>query len=438
MERRSSTRKRLFGILDEDSYVFIEMLKEYLTYMFDSISASGNEMVAQLKRLGMREATDAIQKATVVVQALEYLEQNFSSAALGAHSFAGFNNFFLNVPPDMRLFLLSFAYMYSATHDSTANYVIDLNMQFAKLMEKVWQEQTRARFVTFIEAVIHFRSSYDRLQAAPEFKKQIIQLLSHTRWHNDPENCRGATPMMITCQTMTANPTLSPEELLQSLLSFKEMYHQTELSYLARSAKHPVSHGTVDNSFVGALTNRTGPVAAPIRRGPVQSARPRYQRPAAAPRAAAPPATTAQRPQSTQQVAHRNQSNFSSNATAPRGTQQRQRYVNAVSGGASQEHQSYYGQCCAPTTCAYVGLTNARSREPACQRKHAARTFKGTLDDLINFNKSQGWPDIKFSGIEARIKRERDLTRQSRGAGTMHQASAVGRASSSAPPCEEY
>ena len=74
--------------MDEDGYVFIEMLKEYLSYMFNSVATSGNETIAQLKRLGMREATDAFQKATVVVQALEYLEQNFSSAALGAHSFA--------------------------------------------------------------------------------------------------------------------------------------------------------------------------------------------------------------------------------------------------------------------------------------------------------------------------------------------------------------
>ena len=128
----------------------------------------------------MREATDALQKATVIVQALEYLEQNFSSAALGAHSFAGFNNFFLNVPEDMRLFLLSFTYM-SATHDSTANYVIDLNSQFAKLMQKVWQEQTGERLTSFIEGVLHFRAQYERLQAMAEFKKQIIQLLSHIR-----------------------------------------------------------------------------------------------------------------------------------------------------------------------------------------------------------------------------------------------------------------
>ena len=53
--------------------------------------------------------------------------------------------------------------MYSATHDSTANYVIDLNMQFSKLLQKVWQEQTRERLVSFIEAVIHFRSQYERL-----------------------------------------------------------------------------------------------------------------------------------------------------------------------------------------------------------------------------------------------------------------------------------
>ena len=70
------------GILgDEDSYVFIEMLKKYFVYMFNSVATSGNQMIAQLKRMGMHEATDALQKATVVVQALEYLEQNFSSAA---------------------------------------------------------------------------------------------------------------------------------------------------------------------------------------------------------------------------------------------------------------------------------------------------------------------------------------------------------------------
>ena len=69
--------------------------------------------------------------------------------------------------------------------------------------------------------------------------------------------------------------------------------------------------------------------------------------------------------------------------------------------------------CCAPTTCAYVGLTNGNSRQPACSAKHAFRTFKGSLDDLINFNKSQGWPDIKFSSREARKQRERDLTGQS-------------------------
>ena len=66
--------------------------------------------------------------------------------------------------------------------------------------------------------------------------------------------------MMITCQTITANPTLSPEEFLRALLSFKEMYHQTELVHVARSAKYPVSHGAVDNSFVGALTNQSGPL----------------------------------------------------------------------------------------------------------------------------------------------------------------------------------
>ena len=414
------------------------MLKEYLTYMFDSIAASGNEMVAQLKRLGMREATDAIQKATVVVQALEYLEENYSSEELGAHGFAGFNNFFLNVPTDMRLFLLSFAYMYSATHDSTANYVIDLNTQFGKLMQKVWQEQNRERFVSFIEAVIHFRSQYERLQAMPEFKKQIIQLLSHIRWHNDPETCQGATPMMITCQTITANPTLSPEEFLGALLSFKTMYHQTEISHVARNAKNPVSHGAVDHSFVGALTNQSPLLTAPKRRGPVQPSRV-FQRRAAAPRSAAPSTTTTTRPQSAQQVAPRNQQYSYAKATAPRGTQQRQRYsMNAVSGGANRPYLDYGGMCCAPTTCGYVGLTNAKSREPACQRQHAVRTFKGTLDDLIKFNKSQGWPEHKFSSIEARKKRERDLTRLSPGASTMHKANAVGHASSTAPPCEEY
>jgi len=79
----------------------------------------------------MREATDALQKATVIVQALEYLEQNFSSAALGAHSFAGFSNFFLNVPEDMRLFLLCFTYMYSAARDSRFHRELCNRPQFA-------------------------------------------------------------------------------------------------------------------------------------------------------------------------------------------------------------------------------------------------------------------------------------------------------------------
>ena len=85
-----------------------------------------------------------------------------------------------------------------------------------------------------------------------------------------------------------------------------------------------------------------------------------------------------------------------------------------------------------------MGLTNYKTKLPACTAEHAVRTFKGTLDDLINFNKSQGWPEYKFSGIEARKKRERDLTRQTRGASTMHQASAVSHTSNNAPPVPEY
>jgi len=43
-------------------------------------------------------------------------------------------------------------------------------------MRKVWQEQTRERFISFIEGVLHFRTQYERLQAMAEFKKQTIQL----------------------------------------------------------------------------------------------------------------------------------------------------------------------------------------------------------------------------------------------------------------------
>ena len=179
-------------------------------------------------------------------------------------------------------------------------------------------------------------------------------------------------------------------------------------------------------------------IEAPKRRGSAYStSRTRSQRPAAAPRAAAPSARTAPRPQTAPQAAPRRQSNYSSNANAPRGAGQRQQHsMNAVSVGAGR--QPYTGWCCPPTTCAYVGLTNGNSQQPACTAKHAVRTFKGTLDDLINFNKSQGWPDYQFSSIEARKKRERDLTRQPRGSGTMHQASAVSHTSNNARRCAEY
>jgi len=40
--------------------------------------------------------------------------------------------------------------------------------------------------------------------------------------------------------------------------------------------------------------------------------------------------------------------------------------------------------CCAPTTCAYVGLTNYKTKLPACTAEHAVQTFKGSLADLIN------------------------------------------------------
>ena len=244
--------------------------------------------------------------------------------------------------------------------------------------------------------------------------------------------------MLMTCKTLTVNPLMTADEFFLALVAIKDQQAKTDLAHAARvSSRQKVTHGSMSKAFIGAIIDPSVSATAPKRRGSEQPSRVRFQRPASASRAAAPSARTEPRPQSAQQVAPRNQSNFSSNANAPRGTQQRQRYVNAVSGGASQEHQSYYGQCCAPTTCAYVGLTNARSREPACQRKHAARTFKGTLDDLINFNKSQGWPEYKFSSIEARKKRERDLTRQP-GSSTMHQASAVSHASNNARRCAEY
>ena len=245
--------------------------------------------------------------------------------------------------------------------------------------------------------------------------------------------------MMMTCKTITVDPLMAADDFLLALVAVKEQQAKTDLAHQARlNSRQKVTHGSMNKAFVGAIIDPSASATAPKRRGSVQPSRGvRFQRPASASRAAAPSARTEPRPQSAQQVAPRNQPNFPSNANAPRGTQQRQRYVNAVSGGASQAYQSHYGQCCAPTTCAYVGLTNARSRQPACQRQHAARTFKGTLEDLINFNKSQGWPEYKFSSIEARKKRERDLTRQP-GSSTMHQASAVSHASSSAPPVSEY
>jgi len=91
--------------------------------MFTAISNHANEMIATLKRMNMREATDAHQKAMTVVHALDRLEQNFPSAELEAHGYAGFSGYFLNVPDDMRLYMLSFAYMYSATHDCNQNHV---------------------------------------------------------------------------------------------------------------------------------------------------------------------------------------------------------------------------------------------------------------------------------------------------------------------------
>ena len=47
-------------------------------------------MIAHLKILNMREAIDAQQKAAVFLDALDVLEDTFSSKELAAHSFAGF------------------------------------------------------------------------------------------------------------------------------------------------------------------------------------------------------------------------------------------------------------------------------------------------------------------------------------------------------------
>ena len=233
---------------------------------------------------------------------------------------------------------------------------------------------------------------------------------------------------------------MTADDFLLALVAIKDQQAKTDLAHAARAnTRQKVTHGPMNKAFIGAIMDPSAPAPANKRRGAVQSSRARFQRPAAAPRGAAPSTTSTPRPQSAQQAAPRNQSNSYAKASAPRGTQQRQRYsMNAVSGGASQPNQSHGGWCCAPTTCAYVGLTNAKTRTTACERQHAVRTFKGTLDDLINFNKSQGWPEYQFSSISARIKRERDLTRQFPAASTMHTASAVGHASSSAPPLEEY
>ena len=427
------------GVYDSESQIYIEILKENIAYVFSATAKSANEMIAQLKLSNMREATDAQQKAAVFLDALDSLEDTFSSTELAAHSFAGFKGMFLNVPPHVRLFLLSFTCMYSATHDGNADLVLNLTEQMNVLLDTVWQEQYQDNFISYIEALLFFREQFERLQATQEFKKRLLQILEHIRYYNNPQHCEAPTPMMMTCKTITVDPLMAADDFLLALVAVKEQQAKTDLAHQARhNSRQKVTHGSMNKAFVGAIIDPSASATAPKRRGSVQPSRGvRFQRPASASRAAAPSARTEPRPQSAQQVAPRNQSNFPSNANAPRGTQQRQRYVNAVSGGASQEHQSYYGQCCAPTTCAYVGLTNARSREPACQRKHAARTFKGTLDDLINFNKSQGWPEYKFSSIEARKKRERDLTRQP-GSSTMHQASAVSHASNNARRCAEY
>ena len=78
-----------------------------------------------------------------------------------------------------------------------------------------------------------------------------------------------------------------------------------------------------------------------------------------------------------------------------------------------------------------MGLTNYTTKLPACSARHAVETYKGSLDDLKDFNKSRGWPDREFPSREKRIERERQLTAQSRGANTRHtQANVVTHTSS--------
>ena len=121
-----------------------------------------------------------------------------------------------------------------------------------KLTTPVWQEQYRDTYIPFIEGLLHCREQYERLQAMPEFKKQLTihYTLQHIRWHNDPKVCEGVTPMtMLTCQTITANPTLSPEEFLRALIAFKDTHRETEMVHAARAAKHPVMHGPLIGSI---------------------------------------------------------------------------------------------------------------------------------------------------------------------------------------------
>jgi len=47
-----------------------------------------------------------------------------------------------------------------------------------KLTTPVWQKQYRDTYIPFIEGLLHCREQYERLQAMPEFKKQLTILSS--------------------------------------------------------------------------------------------------------------------------------------------------------------------------------------------------------------------------------------------------------------------
>lgn len=368
--------------------------KLYLARYQSALAFVTHEMIEKVSELmrRLREVNDtttiaALEKATAMLSVVRAMEDKFTPERMNKSS-SMFFGMFRGVPDNLAQMQLLFMVLALRSKDRSHDKIRDLERQVRNLAQTRWLHLTSEQLITVVSTMIKLRDAFESAGELEVFWKSfryVTDAVYDTCSTRSDENQFMAIRLLALVSSSSGAGRHSAKEAYFHFINMtgelRETLRRNDLR-VAPNATTPAQH-----AFVG---HTSGPPGGGRRQ---QHSGGRSQQ--------------AQRP-SAQQGAH-SRDEYSSRESRPRIARnsrpgdERSRGGYGGRGGAAGRSSGAYGGarpkpdysklCRAPHTCREVGLQYDKGSSDfarrMCKYKHARVTWKGTVTELMAFNRDQ-------------------------------------------------